>query len=117
DRYRLPVILCELEGNTSEEAARLLGIPAGTVRRRLFQVRKVLGARLGRRGVTLCGSALAAMLAQETARAAAPEPLLLATLHGTALLVQGKPVAAGLLAANAVELADQVLRSMAVRKW
>src|SRR5262249_38023893 len=117
DRYRLPVVLCDLQGNTSEEAARGLGIPAGTVRRRLFQVRKVLGDRLGRRGVTLSGSVVPALLAQETVRAAVPERLLLATINGTFLLMQGKPVTAGLLAGSALGLADQVVRQMAVRKW
>src|SRR5262249_7308943 len=30
DKYRLPIVLCEIEGRTLEEAARLLGLPQGT---------------------------------------------------------------------------------------
>ena len=33
--YRMPLILCYLEGKTHEEAARGLGLPAGTVKSRL----------------------------------------------------------------------------------
>ena len=33
DKYRLPVILCELEGRSRMEAARQLGVPEGTLSR------------------------------------------------------------------------------------
>ena len=35
DRYRSPIVLCDLEGLTQERAVQLLGWPAGTVRSRL----------------------------------------------------------------------------------
>jgi DNA-directed RNA polymerase specialized sigma24 family protein len=35
DKYRQAVILCELEGKTRKEAARQLGVPEGTLSRRL----------------------------------------------------------------------------------
>src|SRR4051812_11783918 len=31
DRYRLPVVLCDLEGHTHADAAKALGVPVGTV--------------------------------------------------------------------------------------
>jgi RNA polymerase sigma factor (sigma-70 family) len=49
DKYRLPIILCELEGRTLEEAARLLGWPKGTVAGRLSRGRDLLRRRLSRR--------------------------------------------------------------------
>jgi RNA polymerase sigma factor (sigma-70 family) len=42
ERYRVPVILCELEGLTYQEAARRLRCPVGTVGVRLSRARKRL---------------------------------------------------------------------------
>jgi|GEM_PF-2854728 len=52
DRYRAPIILCDLEGHTYEEAARLLGRPVGTIKSRLARGREHLRGRLIRRGVS-----------------------------------------------------------------
>jgi RNA polymerase sigma factor (sigma-70 family) len=53
DRYRLPVLLCYLQGLSTEDAAKQLGIPRGTVLSRLATARRKLTARLIRRGVTV----------------------------------------------------------------
>ncbi|HET6575458.1 MAG TPA: sigma-70 family RNA polymerase sigma factor [Fimbriiglobus sp.] len=53
DRFRLPVVLCYLDGRTTEDAARLLGIPRGTVLSRLATARQRLAARLTRRGIAM----------------------------------------------------------------
>jgi RNA polymerase sigma factor (sigma-70 family) len=53
ERFRLPVVLCYLDGRTTEDAARLLGVPRGTVLSRLATARQRHAARLTRRGVTL----------------------------------------------------------------
>jgi RNA polymerase sigma factor (sigma-70 family) len=53
NRFRLPVLLCYLQDYTTDEAARALGIPRGTVLSRLSTARQKLAARLTRRGVTL----------------------------------------------------------------
>ncbi len=51
ETYRVPIVLCHLEGLTHEEAAERLNWPVGTVRGRLFRGRAKLRERLSRRGV------------------------------------------------------------------
>src|SRR5579883_1010218 len=86
ERLRLPLLLCYLEGQTRDEAARRLGWSLGTLKRRLEQGRKLLHVRLSRRGLTLSavlptmllGSAEgSASLAESTTR------LATSTLTGT----------------------------------
>jgi RNA polymerase sigma-70 factor (ECF subfamily) len=48
DKKRAVFVLVELEGLTAEDAARALGIPAATVRTRLFHARRELQDALGR---------------------------------------------------------------------
>ncbi len=74
ERFRLPIILCCLEGHTQEEAAQRLGWSPGSVKGRLERGRARLHARLRRRGVILP----AALVAFEVSRvtAALPAPLI-----------------------------------------
>jgi len=53
EKYRAPVVLCDLEGRTHEEAARQLGCPAGSMSRRLERARALLRRRLILRGLSL----------------------------------------------------------------
>src|SRR5262249_26381574 len=57
--YRGAVGLGELEGRPRKEAARLLGVPEGTLSSRLAAARKMLARRLNRRGVAPAGALLA----------------------------------------------------------
>jgi RNA polymerase sigma factor (sigma-70 family) len=50
-KYRSPVVLCYLQGQTYEEAARRIGCPVGTIRVRLSRARERLRGRLIRRGL------------------------------------------------------------------
>ncbi len=50
EKYRVPLVLCYLEGLTHDEAAGQLDWPVGTVRSRMAQARDRLRTRLARRG-------------------------------------------------------------------
>ena len=46
DKYRVGIVLCDLEGKTRKEAARQLGLPEGTLAGRLTRGREMLAKRL-----------------------------------------------------------------------
>src|SRR5205823_3225276 len=50
DKYRIPIVLCDLEGKTRREAARRIGCPEGTVAGRLARARRMLAKRMARHG-------------------------------------------------------------------
>jgi RNA polymerase sigma factor (sigma-70 family) len=78
EKYRAAVVLCYLEGKTSEEAARQLRCPSATVRTRLQRACGLLRGRLERRGLVLSAAALPALLAP--VEAAVPPALMAAAL-------------------------------------
>ncbi len=63
DKYRAPVVLCDLEGHTREEAARQLGWPTGSMSRRLDRGRSLLRQRLTVRGLALAALGIASIAA------------------------------------------------------
>ncbi len=50
DKYREPVVLCELDGVSRKEAASRLGIPEGTISSRLATAHRMLAKRMTARG-------------------------------------------------------------------
>jgi RNA polymerase sigma factor (sigma-70 family) len=113
DRYRVPIILCYLEGQTQEEAARRLGCPRKTITSRLARACQRLRSRLSRRGAGLSGCVVAAALAAEAA--ALPPELVEATVKTAALLAAGQAAAAGTVPARIAALTEGVLRTMTTR--
>jgi RNA polymerase sigma factor (sigma-70 family) len=98
DRLRRPVVLCYLGERSTEDAARELGCPRGTVLSRLATARKHLAERLLRRGVVLPTTLFATALSGR----------LVSSAVGAAL-----PFRSGSLAlSTATQLADGVLHAM-----
>jgi RNA polymerase sigma factor (sigma-70 family) len=113
DRYRVPLVLCYLEGLSQEEAARQLGWSKGTLRGRLDRGREHLRRRLTRRGVTLAAALAALGLARKApaARAALVEAVVRA-----AVLPAADGAAPAAVSARAAALADGVSRALPAAK-
>jgi RNA polymerase sigma factor (sigma-70 family) len=110
-KYRVPLVLCYLEGKTNEATARYLRCPTGTVKTRLAKGRELLRARLERRGLALSAGGLAAILAPEAVNAAVAPSLTEATLQAASLCIAGEAVA-GAVSAPVAGLVEGAMREM-----
>jgi RNA polymerase sigma factor (sigma-70 family) len=106
EKYRLPFVLCHLEGWTNEEAARELGRPVGTILSRLSRARQQLRERLARRGL-----APSAVLVPPALSTLVPAQLVRQTVHA-ALAVAGRGLVADAVSAPALALMEGALRAM-----
>lgn len=104
-RYRVPLVLCYLEGKSAEQAAAEIGCPRGTILSRLLRGRERLRQRLVRRGVMFASSALLAQL--NTADAGPPAALVRSALARVAPAGQTTPAPAAI-----ESLTQGVLRTM-----
>jgi RNA polymerase sigma factor (sigma-70 family) len=118
DKYRAPIVLCDLEGKTRQEAARQLGCPVGTVAGRLARARVMLARRLARHGLVMSGGMLAGVLSSSGASACVPASVVASTIRVSALVGAGSAAAAtGLIPATVATLTEGVLRSMVLNKF
>jgi RNA polymerase sigma factor (sigma-70 family) len=103
EKYRVAILLCEVQGKSHQEAAQQVGCPVGTLSGRLSRARAMLAKRLARRGLVLPTGMLAA---QGTAPAAVIASTVRATIGGTA----------GFVSTGVVDLTEGVLKGMLFRK-
>ncbi|WP_250847066.1 sigma-70 family RNA polymerase sigma factor [Aquisphaera insulae] len=111
DRFRIPVVLCDLEGQTHEQAARHAGWPVGTIKSRLTRARERLRGRLTRRGVSPAGAVIPAIRLDLDAQV--PDALVRSTTAAAARLAATHSLAG----TAAGFLAQGVLSTMARSIW
>ncbi|MBI1917228.1 MAG: sigma-70 family RNA polymerase sigma factor [Planctomycetes bacterium] len=111
DKYRLPLVLCYLEGLTNEEAARRLGWPAGSMSYRLARGREMLRDRMQGRNRQAPAGFFALVLALRPDGGPLPGHLV----HGTvqAGFAGGQ---AGVVSGKVAALVDATLRGMAAAR-
>jgi RNA polymerase sigma factor (sigma-70 family) len=115
DKFRVPVVLCDLEGKPLKEAARQLGWPQGTVASRLARARGMLAKRLACHGLVFSGGALGALLSEGVASAGVPSALLETTVDAASQVAAGGTTTA-VVSAKVVALIERVTRTMTLRK-
>jgi RNA polymerase sigma factor (sigma-70 family) len=108
DKYRAPIVLCELEGKSRKDVARLLGLTEGTLSSRLARAKKLLARRLSRYGAAFSVGSLTAVLAQDAAACVRP-----ALLNSTA---RAAVLTAGAVSARVIALTEGVMKAMLLSK-
>lgn len=115
DRYRAVLVLCDLEGATRKEAARLLNCPEGTVGGRLARARAMLAERLTRRGFVSAAGLLGAVFA-ERAATALPPALVARIVRAIGVDDLAGAAARGLISVRVANTTEGVLKAMSATK-
>jgi RNA polymerase sigma factor (sigma-70 family) len=116
EKYRAPFLLCCLENRSRADVAHQLCVEEGTVWSRLAQARKLLQARLTRRGVTLSAVLGAVALSKGASTAAVSDRLAETTARAAALSIAGQTTAGGLISAEVANLVKGAMQTMLVTK-
>jgi RNA polymerase sigma factor (sigma-70 family) len=116
EKYRVPIVLCDLAGKTRKEAARQLGWPEGTINSRLARGRVILAKRLSRLGAVFSGGAIAAAMAEQAASVGMPVGLQASTLKAATVVAAGTATATGIVSAKVVALTDRIVKTMFLTK-
>jgi RNA polymerase sigma factor (sigma-70 family) len=116
DKYRVAIVLCDLQEKSHKEAARQLGWPIGTLSGRLARARKMLAVRLARHGLAVSGSALVGVLSGNAASASLPGSLVSSTVKAASVLAAGQAAIAGSISAQVAALTEGVVMTMNLNK-
>jgi RNA polymerase sigma factor (sigma-70 family) len=114
EKYRTALVLCYLEGQSQNEAARHLGCTKGVLRGLLHRGREQLRQRLARRGLALSAGLFGTALAADAAPVWAG--LVKTTARAALLYAAGRPTDAAGIPTRAAALAEGVLKTMLATK-
>ena len=108
EKYRIAVVLCDLEGKSHKEVSRELGWPEGTISSRLMRARNLLAKRMGQRGFALSAGTLAVLITQNAASATVPASIMRPFVQATQL----SAVKQAFISTNVTQITDSVLKSL-----
>ncbi len=101
ERYRAPIVLCDMEGLTEGQAAQRLARPVGTIRSQLTRGRQRLRSRLIRRGLAPPSVVLVIARAGSPANAVVASALVSSTIQSALQFAVERATTAGMFSASA----------------
>jgi RNA polymerase sigma factor (sigma-70 family) len=112
ERFRAPIVLCDMQGLTEGQAARRLGRPIGTIRSQLNRGRERLRCQLIRRGMAPASVVPLVARAGCSANAVVAPRLVSSTIPSAMQFAVARATTAGTVSAAAAALAEEFLGSM-----
>ena len=117
ERYRAPIVLCDMEGLTEGQAARRLGRPVGTIRSQITRGRQRLRCQLIRRGLAPTSVVLVVAHAGCSANAVVASALVNSTVQCAMQFAVAGTTKAGMVSAAAAALAEKFLGSIIMARF
>jgi RNA polymerase sigma factor (sigma-70 family) len=117
EQFRLPLVLCYLQGYRKEEAAAILGWSLGTLHGRLERGRHRLRRRLKGRGLGLSAAGVVAVLEAQASAASLPLALARATTTTVFSYLTHSVPASGAVSPAALTLTEGVCRTMQLAQF
>jgi RNA polymerase sigma factor (sigma-70 family) len=115
-RYRGPIVLCELEGLSRQEAAGRLGVPEGTLSSRLARAKVRLRDRLTRRGLAIPAGTISLGAIRDVSATALLSDALIESTTLAAMRVAAGISTTAVISTSVVSLTEGVLKSMLLTK-